>query len=200
MSLEEIEVWLGGTEGQVMSHDFSESVYKNEYVLDPAPNCFARNKYVQFTIEVTKPDVSMTIDPNIYTKGNKKKTEQRHFTHVLNVTPERLDGSTLALCEKCTTFLQATEAKCKKDCTKGDKSHFHFNVKIMCGHGALADDLWLSFQLTEPDSNNVIPLGKYKITLCASRGDTRKRKADQLKFHSVSVTRFLNRLLSWVLF
>jgi hypothetical protein len=179
-------------------------------IMDPLA-AFERNKYQTVTINMSCP-VVVEIDPNIYTKSCKKhkpkKVKKSVATHVLAVIPQTCDGKVVQPCEKCEKFLEVAELKQKdkvkleKHCAKcksEDQCHFHFALRILCGHGNLAKDLWLKCELREKSVNTVIPWEATKVAFCATRGTKQKPMEKQLKFISFSVTRFLNRFL-WVLF
>jgi hypothetical protein len=181
-------------------------------IMDPlAP--FERNKYQTVTIHMSCP-VVVEIDSNIYTKSCKKfehkakKAKKSVATHLLAVIPQTCDGQVLQPCEKCEKFLEVADLKQKdkvkleKHCAKcksEDHCHYHFALRILCGHGNLAKDLWLKCELRGKSVNTVIHFEATKVAFCATRGTKQKPMEKQLKFISFSVLRFLNRFL-WVLF
>jgi len=168
---------------------------------------FERNKYQTVTISAPCPFVA-EMDPSIYTKSCKKpehskKVKKSVPTHVLTVIPQTHDGQGVQPCGKCKKFLEVTELKQKDKerfekhcdrCKSHDQCHYHFALRIVCGHGNLANDLWLKCELKEKSVNTVnISLEPRKVTFSATRGTKPKPMEKHLKFISFSVTRFLSR-------
>jgi hypothetical protein len=202
---EEVERLLmdfGGVNDQAVTKEQWEVIIPSEI--------FQRGKYQEITV-INQIGSIVTLHNDI-TKKTKKEPSLMKPTHVLNIIPERYDGTMLSGCEKCHDFLEASESH-----TKSNDGFYHFKVRIICGHThgrkrKENDEIFLKFQLTvceDSESNNnnnrnvILDLGRKQIGFCATRGskppDNRNLKI--LKFHhTFSVTRFLNRILSWVLF